>query len=55
MQDESGMSDFPLLASSRCKAVSRMMKTDVVWVVLMEVMKCRDGRETILPVYVPCE
>jgi len=31
------------------------MKTDVVRVVLMEVTKCRDARETVLPVYLLCE
>ena len=51
MQNDSGMSDYPLLALCRCQAVSRMMKTDVVCVVLMEVTKCRDARETVLPVY----
>ena len=51
MQDDSGMSDYSLLASCRCQAVSRMMKTDVVCVVLMEVPKCPDARETVLPVW----
>jgi len=51
MQNDSGMSDYPLLALCRCQAVSRIMKTDVVCVVLMEVTKCRDARETVLPVY----
>ncbi|MGB2861995.1 MAG: hypothetical protein WBC05_01600 [Sedimentisphaerales bacterium] len=55
MQHDSGMSDYPLLASCRCQAVSRMMKTDVVCAVLMEVTKCRDARETVLPVYLLCE
>lgn len=30
MQDDSGMSEYPLLTSCRRHAVSRMMKTDVV-------------------------
>lgn len=51
MQDNSGMSDYPLLISCRCQAVSRMMKTDVVCVVLMKVTKYRDARETVLPAY----
>lgn len=55
MQDDSGMANYPLLASCRCEAVSRMMKMGVVCVVLMEAAKCRDARETVLPVYLLCE
>jgi hypothetical protein len=36
MQDGSGMSGYLLLASCRCQAVSRVMQTDVVCIVLME-------------------
>ena len=35
MQYDSGMSDEPFLTSCRCQAVSRMMKMNVVCVVLM--------------------
>lgn len=55
MQDDSGMSDCPFLASCRCQAVRRMMKTDVVCVMMMEVTKCRDVRETVLPDCLLCE
>ena len=55
MQGDSGMSDYPLLASCCCQAVRRMMKTDVVCVVVMEVTKCRDAREAVLPACLLCE
>jgi hypothetical protein len=54
MQDGSGMSGYPLLASCRCQAVSRVMQTEVVCVVLMERTIWRGDQETVLPVYLLC-
>jgi hypothetical protein len=55
MQDDSGMSAYAFLASCRSQAVGRMMKTDVVCMVPMDVTECRDARETVLPVYLLCQ